>query len=157
MTITKKDINAVLTRLTEAFPQAFVLDQYQPRHRPLKVGIVPEIAARCPDLARSDLVTALNIYTRRIVYLQSLVAGAARVDLDGNAYGEVSAADREHAVARLAEIQAMREAKRAGASAEVRKPAWTVRQEKAAARAAPVAKVSTLMEKPVLRLPASQG
>ena len=64
MTITKQDINAVLTRLTEAFPQAFVLEQYQP-HRPLKVGIFSEIAARCPDLARSDLVTVLNIYTRR--------------------------------------------------------------------------------------------
>ena len=61
MTITKQDINAVLTRLTEAFPQAFVLDQYQP-HRPLKVGIFSEIAARCPDLARSDLTTVLNIY-----------------------------------------------------------------------------------------------
>ena len=56
MTITKQDINAVLTRLTEAFPQAFVLEQYRP-HRPLKVGIFSEIAARCPDLARSDLVT----------------------------------------------------------------------------------------------------
>ena len=60
MTITKQDINAVLARLTEAFPQSFVLEQYQP-HRPLKVGIFSEIAARCPDLARSDLVTVLNI------------------------------------------------------------------------------------------------
>jgi hypothetical protein len=82
MTITKQDIRAVLTRLTEAFPQAFVLEQYQP-HRPLKVGIFSEIAARCPDIARSDLATVLNIYTRRMMYLQSLVAGAARVDLDG--------------------------------------------------------------------------
>ena len=95
MTITKQDINAVLTRLTEAFPQAFVLEQYQP-HRPLKVGIFSEIAARCPDLARSDLVTVLNIYTRRMTYLQSLVAGAARVDLDGIPCGEVTAADQGH-------------------------------------------------------------
>ena len=77
MTITKQDINAVLTRLTQAFPQAFVLEQYQP-HRPLKVEIFSEIAARCPDLARSDLVTALNIYTRRMMYLQSLVASGPR-------------------------------------------------------------------------------
>jgi hypothetical protein len=33
MTITKQDIHAVLTRLTEAFPQAFVLEQYQPHRR----------------------------------------------------------------------------------------------------------------------------
>ena len=119
MTITKQDINAVLTRLTEAFPQAFVLEQYQP-HRPLKVGIFSEIATRCPDLARSDLVTVLNIYTRRMTYLQSLVAGAARVDLDGIPCGEVTAADQEHAAARLAEIQAAREAKRAAAAAGTR-------------------------------------
>ena len=74
-----------------------------------------------------------------MTYLQSLVAGAARVDLDGTPCGEVTAADQEHAAARLAEIQAAREAKRAGAAVEVRKPAWTVRQEKAAAAAAPVA------------------
>ena len=65
-----------------------MLEQYQP-HRPLKVGIFSEIATRCPDLARSDLVTVLNIYTRRMTYLQSLVAGAARVDLDGIPCGEV--------------------------------------------------------------------
>ena len=119
MTITKQDINAVLARLTEAFPQAFELEQYQP-HRPLKVGIFSEIAARCPDLARSALVTVLNIYTRRMTYLQSLVAGVARVDLDGIPCGEVTAADQEHAAARLAEIQAAREAKRATAAAGTR-------------------------------------
>jgi ProP effector len=122
MTITKQDINAVLTRLTEAFPQAFVLEQYQP-HRPLKVGIFSEIAARCPDLARSDLTTVLNIYTRRKMYLQSLVAGAARVDLDGNPCGDVTAADQEHAVARLAGIQAAREAKRGPRNRQQRRKA----------------------------------
>jgi ProP effector len=142
MTITKQDINAVLRRLTEAFPQAFVLEQYQP-HRPLKVGIFSEIAAR------SDLATVLNIYTRRMTYLQSLVAGAARVDLDGVPCGEVTAADQEYAAARLAEIQAAREAKRAAAVAGTR----TAKQPVAVAPVS-VAKVSTLKAKPVLHLPA---
>ena len=148
MTIAKQDIDAVLTRLAETFPQTFVLAKYQP-HRPLKVGIFSEIAARCPDLARSDLVTALNIYTRRIMYLQSLVVGAARVDLDGNACGEVNAADQEHAAAKLAKIQAAREAKRTAVAAGAQ-------AAKQAAAVAPVsvAKVSTLKAKPVLRLPA---
>ena len=147
MTITKQDINAVLTRLTDTFPQAFVLEQYQP-HRPLKVGIFSEIAARCPDLARSDLVT-LNIYTRRMTYLQSLVAGAARVDLDGIPCGEVTAADQEHAAARLTEIQAAREAKRATAAAGTR-----TAKEAAAVAPVSVTKVPTLKAKPVLHLPA---
>ena len=49
------------------------------------------------------------------MYLQSLVAGAARVDLDGKAAGEVTAGDAEYAAAKLAEILASREAERAAA------------------------------------------
>ena len=49
------------------------------------------------------------------MYLQGLVAGAIRVDLDGNPAGEVSAADAEHAAATLAEILASRETRRAAA------------------------------------------
>ena len=38
MTTTKQDIDATLVRLTETFPQTFVLEKYRP-HWPLKVGI----------------------------------------------------------------------------------------------------------------------
>ena len=95
------------------------------------------------------MATVLNIYTRRMTYLQSLVAGAARVDLDGTPCGEVTAADQEHAAARLTEIQAAREAKRAATAAGTR-------AAKQAAAVAPVsvAKVSTLKARPVLHLPA---
>jgi hypothetical protein len=47
MTTTKQDIDAALARLTEAFPQTFVLEKYRP-HWPLKVGIASAIPARCP-------------------------------------------------------------------------------------------------------------
>ena len=50
MTITKQDIDVALARLTEAFPQTFVLEKYRP-HRPLKVGIAADIPARCPALS----------------------------------------------------------------------------------------------------------
>jgi hypothetical protein len=49
MTITKEDIHAALARLTEWFPQTFVLEKYLP-HRPLKVGIHPDILVRRPAL-----------------------------------------------------------------------------------------------------------
>jgi ProP effector len=80
------------------------------------------------------------------------VAGAARVDLDGIPCGEVTAADQEHAAARLTEIQAAREAKRAAAAAGTR----TAKQ---AAAVAPVSvtKVPTLKAKPVLHLPVNQS
>ena len=107
-----------LRKLGAPYPPLF--RSARANHRPLKGGIFSEIAARGPDLARSDLVTVLNIYTRRMTYLQSLVAGAARVDLDGTPCGEVTAADQVHAAARLTEIQAAREAKRAAAAAGTR-------------------------------------
>ena len=98
MTITKENIHAALADLATRYPQTFVLEKYRP-HRPLKVGIAADILARCPDLDRRKLGVALAAYTRRVMYLRGMVAGAARVDLDGNVCGEVSAGDAEHAAA----------------------------------------------------------
>ena len=86
-------------------------------HRPLKIEISPDILARCPVLTRRELGTVLGVYASRVMYLQSLVAGAIRIDLDGNPAGEVSAADAEHAAATLAGILASRETRRAAAMA----------------------------------------
>ena len=88
------------------------------------------------------------------MYLRGLVAGAARVDLDGNPAGEVTARDAEYAAAKLAEILASHEAKRAAAvetkgAAQVAKPAAA-----RAAAAPPAVKVVTLKKRPLLRLPA---
>jgi ProP effector len=109
MTTTKQDIDATLARLAEAFPQTFVLEKYRP-HWPLKVGIAAAIPARCPALEWRVLKMALTAYTGRIMYLRGLVEGAARLDLDGNRCGEVTAGDAEYAAAKLAEILASREA-----------------------------------------------
>ena len=163
MTIRKENIHAALTDLATRYPRAFVLEKYRP-HRPLKVGVAADILARCPVLTRRELGPALGVYAKRVMYLQSLVAGAIRIDLDGNPAGEVSAADAEHAAATLAEILAAREAKRAAAmvaknaSRITRQAAATAPAPPPAAAAAavepPAAKVLTLKERPVLRLPA---
>ena len=151
--ISKQDLDAALARLAEAFPQTIVLEKHRP-HRPLKVGIAADISPRCPAVERRVLSVALSVYTRRVMYLQSLAAGAARVDLDGNPAGEVTARDAEYAAAKLAEILASRETKRATAvdkgAAQVAKPAAAT----VAATAPPVAKVLALKQRPVLRLPA---
>ena len=157
MTITKEDKQAALVHLAEWFPQTFVLEKYLP-HRPLKIGICPDILARCPFLTRRELGTVLGVYASRVMYLQSLVAGAIRIDLDGNPAGEVSAADAEHAAATLAGILASREARRAAAMAAKRAARDHERAPPTASptplAAAPTAKVLTLKERPVLRLPA---
>jgi sRNA-binding protein len=150
----KQDIDAALARLAEAFPQTFVLEKYRP-HWPLKVGIAADIPARCSAVERRVLSVALSAYARRVMYLRGLVAGAARVDLDGNPAGDVTARDAEYAATKLAETLASREAKRAAAM-ETKGAARIAKQTSATAAAAapPFTKVLTLKEKPVLRLPA---
>jgi ProP effector len=155
MTTTKQDIDATLARLAEAFPQTFVLEKYRP-HWPLKVGIAAAIPARCPALEWRVLKMALTAYTGRVMYLRGLVEGAARLDLDGNPAGEVTAGDAEYAAAKLAKILASREAAAVAANGGERvKPAAIPSPAPLAATSpAPAAKVLTLKEKPVLRLPA---
>jgi ProP effector len=151
MPVTKQDIDLALVHLTKKFPLTFVLEKHRP-HWPLKVGIAAEIPARCPAVERRVLAAALSACARRVMYLRSLVAGAARVDLDGNPAGEVSARDAEYAAARLVEILTSREAKRAAAVAA--RDAERI-AKRATAKATPsAAKVLTLKERPVLRLPA---
>ena len=113
MKITKDQVNAVLVRLAGQFPQTFTLEKHF-AHRPLKIGIAAEIRQRCPNLGQHALAVALSAYTKRIMYLQGLVVGAVRVDLDGNGCGEVTASEAGHAAAVLAQILARREARADG-------------------------------------------
>ena len=143
MTITKQDIHAALTHLAEAFPQTFVLDKHLP-HRPLKIGIAADLQARCPALAWRVLKVALAAYTGRIMYLRALVAGAARIDLDGKAAGEVIARDTEYATVKLAGLLERAAAAKSGER--------VVRSLATAPSPMTTAKVITLKRKSVLRL-----
>jgi ProP effector len=145
MTTTKQDIDATLARLAEAFPQTFVLEKYRP-HWPLKVGIAA-IPARCLELEWRVLKMALTAYTGRVMYLRGLVEGAARLDLDGNPAGEVTARDAEYAATKLARILASREAAAVAAKGGERvKPA--------AIPPSPAPPAAKTLKRPVLRLPA---
>ena len=146
MTIPKQEVHAALANLAERYPQTFVLEKYQP-HRPLKVGIAADLMERCSEHDHHELSVALTVYTRRIMYLRSLVAGAARVDLDGKEAGEVTARDAEYATAKLAKILASREA-----AAVAAKGGERVKPAAVPPSPAPPA-ATTLKEKPVLRLP----
>ena len=59
MAVTKQDIEFALARLTEAFPQTFVLEKHRP-HWPLKVGIAADIRVRCPAVERRVLSVVLS-------------------------------------------------------------------------------------------------
>ena len=155
MTITKDQIHATLSRLAGEFPLTFVLEKHL-RHRPLKVGIAADIRERCEELDPRVLAVALRAYTHRIVYLQSLVVGAARIDLDGNPAGDVNASQAGYAAVVLAEILARRGAQRSAAAAPA-KPAPALVSAPSSVSPAPVAAAGRgLKGKPVLSLKLGQ-
>ena len=96
-----------IPQLAELYPSCF----RQPR-QPLKIGIHNDIVARHPELRPSLIARALKTYTRSLGYLETLTAGAARIDLEGNPVGTVTAADEEDAKRKIAKA-----AKRAAAKA----------------------------------------
>jgi len=115
-----------IPQLAELYPSCF----RQPR-QPLKIGIHNDIVARHPELRPGLIAKALKTYTRSLGYLETLRAGAARIDLEGNPVGTVTAADEEDAKRKIAEA-----AKRAAAEAiqdgkEAGQPAATPVEERA--------------------------
>src|SRR5215472_2475401 len=114
-----------IPQFAELYPSCF----RQPR-QPLKIGIHNDIVARHPELRPSLIARALETYTRSLGYLETLTAGAARIDLEGNPVGTVTAADQEDAKRKIAKA-----AKRAAAEAihgkEAGQPAATPVEERA--------------------------
>jgi ProP effector len=145
------DFGQLLISLAELFPAVFVVGKYQV-HVPLKVGIDHDIAARCPALAVGERLKLLRLYVGRLMYLQALVAGAVRVDLDGNPAGEVTVDEAAHAAVRLANKVARREAAAAAAKAAA---AATKAAKAAAAKAAKTAETAKTTEtvKPQVAIP----
>ncbi|WP_328797957.1 ProQ/FinO family protein [Marinobacterium alkalitolerans] len=94
---------AALDQLIEAYPQTFSRDNV----RPLKIGIQEDLIAD-EKLARNRIKRALATYVRSIAYLKSVQEGVDRVDLKGEASGQVTAGEAEHAAARLKEIRDQR-------------------------------------------------
>jgi len=82
-------IYATINLLCEAFPACF--KQYERRRRPLKVGIHADILAALDGaITPQELGLALAIYVGNKSYRAGLVAGAVRIDLDGQPAGVVT-------------------------------------------------------------------
>ncbi|MBP2166971.1 ProP effector [Erwinia toletana] len=107
----------VIAFLAERFPQCFSAEG---EARPLKIGIFQDLVDRVQGemgLSKTQLRSALRLYTSSWRYLYGIKAGAARVDLDGNACGVLDEQHVEHARKQLEEakarVQAQREAQQA--------------------------------------------
>ena len=87
-------VNPVLEKLFELYPKLFGA-----RFLPLKLGVYEDLLARHPDVFKAeDLKVAMGLHARSTRYLDSVVAGHARHDLDGNAVEPVAPEHVHHAV-----------------------------------------------------------
>ncbi|MBC2613299.1 RNA chaperone ProQ, partial [Citrobacter braakii] len=103
----------IIAFLAERFPLCFVAEG---EARPLKIGIFQDIVERIQDeecLSKTQLRSALRLYTSSWRYLYGVKEGAQRVDLDGNSCGELEAEHIEHALQQLTEAKARVQAQRA--------------------------------------------
>ena len=81
--------------LAERFPACFKVSG--PR-LPLRVGIDKDVISAAPDLNEGDVRWGIKVYVREPAYLQMMIAGAVRVDLDGHPAGVVTENEARWAV-----------------------------------------------------------
>ncbi|WOZ79232.1 RNA chaperone ProQ [Kosakonia sacchari] len=124
----------VIAFLAERFPHCFSAEG---EARPLKIGIFQDLVERVEgemNLSKTQLRSALRLYTSSWRYLYGIKAGAARVDLDGNACGVLDEQHVEHARKQLEEAKARVQAQRAEQQAKKREAAAAAGQEEAPRR-----------------------
>ncbi|XTZ40093.1 RNA chaperone ProQ [Salmonella enterica] len=124
----------VIAFLAERFPQCFSAEG---EARPLKIGIFQDLVARVEgeyNLSKTQLRSALRLYTSSWRYLYGIKAGVARVDLDGNPCGVLDEQHVEHARKQLEEAKARVQAQRAEQQAKKREAATAAGQEDAPRR-----------------------
>jgi len=87
---------AIIDLLIARFPNTFRPSSQM--KLPLKVGILADLTARCPDVDDALLRLALRDYCGDLSYQLALSAhGVVRIDLDGAASGIVTAEQSAHA------------------------------------------------------------
>lgn len=110
----------VIAYLAEHFPLCFSTEG---EARPLKIGIFQDLVTRVPEsdnISKTQLRSALRLYTSSWRYLYGIKLGAQRVDLDGNPCGELEEQHVEHARKQLEEAKARVQARRAEQQAKKR-------------------------------------
>ena len=118
----------VIAFLAERFPHCFSAEG---EARPLKIGIFQDLVDRVAgemNLSKTQLRSALRLYTSSWRYLYGVKPGATRVDLDGNPCGELDEQHVEHARKQLEEAKARVQAQRAEQQAKKREAAAAVGQ-----------------------------
>ncbi len=108
----------------------------------MKIGIFADLVARIQgedSLSKTQLRSALRLYTSSWRYLYGIKLGAQRVDLDGNLCGDLEAQHVEHARKQLEEAKARVQQQRAAQQAKKRESGEAPAPRRAAAPANPAA------------------
>ncbi len=119
--------NACALKLAELFPAVFSVGAA----KPLKLRIQADIQQRSPGIfTRKTLSNFLHRHTTSSAYLRALANGESRIDLDGQAAGEISVEHRDAALAEIERRRGLHEARRA-AEREAQRTAQREAQQKA--------------------------
>lgn len=116
-------VKEVIAFLVERFPLCFSAEG---EARPLKIGIFQDLVERVQgeeNLSKTQLRSALRLYTSSWRYLYSVKVGAQRVDLDGSPCGELEQQHVDHARQQLEEAKTRVQARRAEQNAKKRQAA----------------------------------
>ena len=87
-----QDVNPIIDRLVETFPDVF----HRQTPKPLKIGLGEDVMALAgvhpafADLTRTQIRRALKVYTGASAYRRALAKGGPRYDLAGQPAGEVT-------------------------------------------------------------------
>jgi ProP effector len=93
--------DAAIALLAETWPACFSV--YEGRRKPLKLGIHQDVLAALEGaITPKELKNALRHYTGNRCYLRRSIAGAARIDLDGNPAGTITAEEAVAAATKMA-------------------------------------------------------
>jgi len=90
----QRQASPVLEKLFELYPRLFGA-----QFLPLKLGVFQDLLARHPDdFKKDELKLAMGQHARSTPYLESVAAGLARHDLDGNPVEPVAPEHVHHAI-----------------------------------------------------------
>ncbi|CAJ0999037.1 RNA chaperone ProQ [Sodalis praecaptivus] len=138
----------VIAFLAECFPLCFTAEG---EARPLKIGIFQDLVERVQgedNISKTQLRSALRLYTSSWRYLYGIKLGAQRVDLDGNPCGELETQHVEHARKQLEEAKARVQLQRAAQQAKKRENGEAVAPRRPAAAKRPAKSDAVTPRKP---------
>ncbi|MCX7123814.1 MAG: ProQ/FinO family protein [Gammaproteobacteria bacterium] len=92
-----KQINEIIQQLEAQYPQVFNSE----KPLPLAIGIQKQIRSLHPQFSSALLGAALFIWTGRKNYLEAVIAGKKRHNLDGTVAAAITKAEKEYSKGKL--------------------------------------------------------